>query len=132
MKPYSNMDTREVESRVMSKIARFRLRRARIAAACHGILGLGTLLAFVPTIEYTSARAVESGFPQYLSLLASDWKNLAGSWSSFFLSLVESAPLLGGIMSLMLIVVFIYVSRKSLGNISSLRRGSYQNYQPAV
>ena len=132
MKPsYSNIKTIEGEimNIVMVRISSRRLQRARMAAAFHGTLVFATIIGFVPAFQYTVSQGAQSGFFEYFSLLASDGLNLAGSWQSFVLSLAQSAPIVGAIISLGIIAVFAYATRKIWSDVASFRNRDVRPYQ---
>jgi len=106
---------------VMSRIAKRRMARARMATAFHGTLVVGAIAFLFPAIGYTAAQAGQSGFLQYVSLIASDGLRLAGTWPSLIMSLAQSAPIMGSIISLALVVLVAYAARKMVIDMASLR-----------
>jgi hypothetical protein len=79
--------------------------RARLHAALHGSLIVLAGIAFVPAISNLIVNASKSGFSSYISLAISDGGAMLGSWQSFILSVIETAPLLemGAILGILLI-----------------------------
>jgi ABC-type microcin C transport system permease subunit YejE len=120
--PYEKLFARlpEVEpssglvSAILGRIERARVMRARLHASLHGMFILAAVIAFVPTINSLMASAAQSGFSGYISLISSDGIAMLGSWKSFILSVVETAPILE--IGIVLALAFIFTN--------SLRRGA--------
>ena len=106
---------------VMERIAKRRLVRARAGTLSYGAVIIAALGAIVPAVQYVLASAAQSGFLQYLSLVASDGGSLATYWKDFVLTIVETAPLMAGALVLGIALVFAYSVRKMAGSISRLR-----------
>jgi hypothetical protein len=66
----------------------------------------------VPSFEYIASSATASGFANYISLIASNGSDLAGSWGALALSLIESAPLAGIMCALLALTAGVYCARK--------------------
>jgi uncharacterized membrane protein YhaH (DUF805 family) len=105
---------------VMKKIAMRRVHKARAAVVVHGGLVLGAMLAFWPALSYAAARAADSGFSGYVSLIVSDGLQMAGAWKPLSLSLAESIPLFGSILVVATLFIFAYSARKMAGDIGRL------------
>lgn len=98
----------EIERR---RIARFRF------VGMGAVAGL-SVVAMVPTAQYTMAEFYQSGFYQYSSLLFSDGGSILPYWKEFTITLAESAPLLGITLSLALVFVL-------LGSLQSVFKNMY-------
>jgi hypothetical protein len=94
-----------VADRVMARVARRRLILARLSAAGYGLLACACGGLLLLAASYTASIAAETGFSQYLSLVISNGADLAGSWSSLMLSVVESAPVMGALALLASLVL---------------------------
>lgn len=106
---------------VMERITTDRLRRARTAAWLYALsTALGAVL-LIPAISYTYSFAVDSGFSDYLSLLATNGADLAGSWKAITLSLVESAPLVGSVLVLAALLVCGFCITRLVSDINRLK-----------
>ena len=115
------MNTERMVNRVMERITKRRIARARIAVFAHGLLSLAAVIALVPAFQYAFASAAQSGFSGYLSLIVSDGGSLAAYWKDLGLTLVESAPIAGCAMVLGILLVFAYNTRKTVGDWSRMR-----------
>lgn len=101
----SQMTANRMAETVMQKITEARFRRARLTAGLYGAASLLGLGLFISSISYTYSFALDSGFAQYLSLIATEGAGLAGSWKAVILSVLESAPLMGAMLILAAILV---------------------------
>lgn len=99
---------------ILGRIERFRIMRARLHVVLHGTLIVTTVIAFVPAVNGFMASASRLGFFEYVSLVSSDGISMLGSWKSFILSVVETAPILE--IGIIIALAFIFTN--------SLRRGA--------
>lgn len=74
------------------------------------LTAIGSVVVFIFALNMMGARAAESGFLQFLSLLFSDFKIITTYWKSFVFSLLESLPA----MSLIILCVAIFGFLESL------------------
>lgn len=102
-----------VISAVMGRIQHARMVRARLHATFHGSLIILAVITLVPAISDLLTNAARSGFSSYVSLAISDGGSMLGSWQSFILSIVETAPLLE--MSIILGILLILTNSLRLG-----------------
>lgn len=79
-------------------------------------------IALLPAFKLVQAGFEESGFNQFLSLLASDGAMMAVYWKNFLFTLLESAPVMS--MFVFLFVVWIF-----LQSLKFLARDIKQIYQ---
>ncbi|MDE2037845.1 MAG: hypothetical protein KGI69_01305 [Patescibacteria group bacterium] len=114
----------DIIRRVMVRIARKRVQRARALATLHIALIAGALSAFVPAIRYLAERASASGFGEYVSLMFSDGGSLSSTWKVLALSIAESAPVASSAAVIALALVIAYSVRGAARDWSSLRLSS--------
>ena len=115
------MNTERMVNRVMERITKRRIARARIAVFAHGLLSLAAVIALVPAFQYAFASAAQSGFSGYLSLIVSDGGSLAAYWKDLGLTLMESAPIAGCALVLGILLVLAYNARKIAGDWGRIR-----------
>jgi hypothetical protein len=122
----NNMNSERIINTVMKRVERSRIIRARISAATNGLVAILSLAAFVPAIGYLMGTASQTGFFTYASLLISDTGSVAHSWNTFLVSIADSAPLMG-IIAVVTVVLVLAASARSLVNsmASSRMRHAY-------
>ncbi len=96
---------------VGKRISHQRIVRTRFRAGLYGFFLMTALVALGPSIQYVGERAISSGFTEYMSLIT-DGSNLSGSWSDLLMSLLESLPLAGIIVSLTCVTVLAFCAQK--------------------
>lgn len=106
---------------VMSRIQHARIIRVRLHATLHLSLIVLAVIAFFPAISNLMTSASQSGFSSYISLAISDGGSMLGSWQSFILSIVETAPLLGIGIVISLLLIFANSLRRGARYVSSMR-----------
>ena len=106
---------------VMARIAKRRIASFRAAAALHGSVLLAAIIGLIPAFRYASASAAQSGFSQYISLIASDGGSLIAYWKQFSLIILESAPLVAGAIMLGILLIVAYTARKMAADIGHMR-----------
>lgn len=79
-------------------------RRARRYFLAAGTISALSLLGLVFSVLYIIEGVAQSGFYQYLSLLASDSDLMLTYWREFALSVAEAAPVVG--LSLLFMALF--------------------------
>jgi hypothetical protein len=79
----------------------------------NGLVAILSLAAFVPAIGYLMGTASQTGFFTYASLLVSDTGSVAHSWNTFLVSIADSAPLMG-IIAVVTVVLVLAASARSL------------------
>jgi len=108
-----NMNSERIINTVMKRVERSRIIRARLSAAMNGLVAILSLAAFVPAIGYLMGTASQTGFFTYASLLISDTGSVAHSWNTFLVSIADSAPLMGAI-AVVTVVLILAASARSL------------------
>ena len=108
-----NMNSERIINTVMKRVERSRIIRARISTAMNGLVAILSLAAFVPAIGYLMGTAAQTGFFTYASLLISDTGSVAYSWNTFLVSIADSAPLMG-IIAVVTVVLVLAASARSL------------------
>ena len=108
-----NMNSERIINTVMKRVERRRIIRARISTAMNGLVAILSLAAFVPAIGYLMGTASQTGFFTYASLLVSDTGSVAHSWNTFLVSIADSAPLMG-IIAVVTVVLVLAASARSL------------------
>jgi hypothetical protein len=103
-----------LESKIMSRIARSHMNRARLYISLHAASIIIAVIACVPVMQSFMISASQSGFTSYLSLLASDGSSIMSSWKDLAFSIIESMPIIETALILALLLV--------IGN--ALRRGA--------
>ena len=98
---------RELSTRILERVEMEKRRIARIRLAIFSFFSLGSCLAFVSVARYAGEEFVRSGFTDYFSLLFSDAGAVLPYWREFFLSLVESLPIL--LLATLCIMIFIFL-----------------------
>lgn len=93
---------------VLRRIEAERRRVARLRFIGMGAVAGLSVIAMVPTAQYTIGEFYQSGFYQYSSLFLSDGGSILSYWREFTLTLAESAPLLG--ITIFLTLVFVLLS----------------------
>lgn len=110
-------------SRITLKIARQRMREARIRLALLGGTALGSFGAMFPAVSYLSSEATQSGFTEYLSLIRTDGDIFLVHSQEFLLSLTETLPITA--MTILLSIVFLLLW--SLPRIKVYARVAFEN-----
>jgi hypothetical protein len=105
--------SRRIIGAVMQNIEKNRVFHAKFSAAMNGVLAILSLAAFVPAIGYLMGTASQTGFFTYASLLISDTGSVAHSWNTFLVSIADSAPLMG-IMAVITVILVLAISARSL------------------
>jgi len=106
---------------VMGRIAKRRLYRARAFAVFHLTLIAGAVASVVPVVRLMADRASQSGFSEYVSLAMSDGGYVMSSWSSFLLSLAESAPIASAAILAFVLTIFTYSLRGAARDFTAMR-----------
>lgn len=97
---------------VMQQIEKKRIATARLVTASYGGLLIFGIAALVPAFRYAAATAAQTGFSDYISLITTDGSRLIGSFGSLTMSLAESAPIMGGVIILALLLACVYAAKK--------------------
>ena len=85
---------------ILTHISREERRRARIYVLTSAAAILLSLSGIFASVQYVVQALYQSSSYAYLSLLLSDTDIVFANWQAFSLSLLESIPLLGVLMSL--------------------------------
>lgn len=116
----TSMNRERIINAVMQRIERNRMIHERISAITSGALAILSLAAFVPAIGYMMGTASQSGFFTYASLLVSDTGSVMHSWDTFVISMADSAPLMGIIAVITVILVLVISARSLARSMASL------------
>ncbi len=96
---FSRLKTQEVPhdlfGKIMVKIAAKQRRRALWSFVFSGVVFLVTLGSVVPVVADVHASMTQSGTYQFISLMFSNFSQVASSWQDFLFSLLESLPIFG-------------------------------------
>ena len=102
-----------LSSKVMERIEQRRYSVSRLWAICNMSVMVLSCAILVPSIQHLISSASQSGFTEYASLGISDGMSLAGSWSSFLMTMLESAPILETSIVVGLMLAATYSLKKS-------------------
>ncbi len=75
-----------------------------------------TFAVVIPVYAHFQADMNSSGFNQFLALFTSDWDSVSQYWQDLLYSLVESFPLVSGILFFGLMSLFLWSIRAVLMN----------------
>lgn len=109
-----------INAEVMRRISRARLGRARLHLVLHGAVALLAAVAFVPVMNLLLGEAAGSGFSAYLSLVMSDWSAAFANLGSLIMSMAESAPLAGTILTVALVTILVNSLQRGMRFMSSI------------
>jgi len=104
---------------VMAMIERVQVKRCRLRTGINATLVVGAILVFIPVIHYWNQDVTQSGFVNYLSLIASDSGYIFSHWQDYALSIADSLPVSAGIMILALLVILANSLRRLVQNMGS-------------
>ena len=113
--------------RIVSRInekKKINLIRQKLALASIGFLG--SIFSFLPALNLLSKSLNESGFLDFISLIFSDAGTVLVLWKTFYLSLLETLPVVEIILFSAVLLVFLeslrYLSKnlKEAGGFKSL------------
>lgn len=105
---------------ILTHISREERRRARIYVLASAVAILLSLSGIVTSVQYVVQALYWSSSYAYLSLLLSDTDIVFANWQEFSLSLLESIPVIGILLSLIAAFALL-VSIRTLAN--NLRTG---------
>jgi len=112
-----------LSARVLLCIRAEKQRIARIRLYLFGTASAISFVALFPALQYTFYEIANSGFTDYASLLFSDATSLLPYWREFTMSLVETLPVFGLIISLGLVFLMLESLRTAIRNMNVM------NYQ---
>ena len=75
--------------------------------ALFSVVLIGSLMAFIPSLQMARASFIESGFLNFAWLMFSDLKIVAVYWQEFVLSLAEALPALN--LAILFAVIFTFL-----------------------
>lgn len=104
----------ELEASILKKITIERTKTTRLRFAFLSATALFSLWGIIQTGISLWQSFRETGFYEYASLIFSDGTTLTSYWKEFTLSLIESLPLLGLTILLVILATFIWSSTKAL------------------
>ena len=110
----------ELSARVLLSIQAEKQRIACIRLYLFGTVSAVSFVALFPALQYTFSEIASSGFNDYASLIFSDTASLLPYWKEFTLSLVETLPVFGLIISLGLVFVLLESLRNTIKNMNNL------------
>jgi hypothetical protein len=109
-KNFSNLTVhrppRDLLVKIMAKIAQRQRKMAIWNFAVSGVVFVVTLVVLVPAFVAVHSAMTQSGSYQFMSLLFSNFSEVAASWQDFMFSLLESLPILG-IAALLMTILFL-------------------------
>lgn len=112
-KHFSKLETREVPKglfdKIMAKIALKRRRRAILSFAFSSMMLVAGAVFMVPVLLDVHAAMIQSGTYQFVSLMFSNFSEVAASWQDYVFSLFESLPILS-IAAFLATVLFVLAS----------------------
>ena len=111
--------------RIGTRIVRARIVKNRIKISLHSAIAAGSVVMFVTALQYTSAEASQSGFYDYISLLASDGKYLLSSWKEISVTILESAPIMGATFSLGALIILTNAVRRGARYVAPVHKSSF-------
>lgn len=97
----------ELQSKILGRISLREHRIARTKKAVMGIFSVSSLTGLVLAIRFTLDELSQSGLFHYLSLAFSDSGAMVTLWQEFALSLVDSIPIMGMILTLGSVAIFL-------------------------
>lgn len=106
-------------SRINERISHFQTIQARRRVVIYGITGIFGFIALVPALQYVSAQMMNSGLYDYLSLFISDSSYLFNNWRIALLSVAESLPVMGIVLTLTASLISTYSIKKAMPYIRS-------------
>lgn len=87
--------------------------RAQRKAFAYGLFAIGALITLVLTLQYSSTQATHSGFYEYISLFASDSTYMLNNWKTTLITVAESLPMMGIVLTLGTLLISVYAFKKS-------------------
>ena len=94
-----------LQTRILARIDQEQAKKVTIGNIISRTVGAVSLVAIFPLVINIFAQLQNSGFFSYLSLVFTDTGTVATYWKELSLSLVESAPLAGITLILMLVLI---------------------------
>lgn len=92
---------------IMSCIRKEKLFYTKCRITAFFFLFIGTAAAFLPVWRIAAAEFSESGFFEFMALLASDSGAILASWQNFLLVLAETLPAMSLAMLLAVFLIFL-------------------------
>lgn len=108
-----------VYGRVIARVARVRRTRARIRVAFMGVLSLASFVGLIEAGRYSSARVVDTGLYNYVSLLFTDSNVVISHWTQYALTLAESVPATGIALTLASVFALLYFVQQASKDIAT-------------
>lgn len=116
-----NQPSRELLQTINLRIGLERERLVRRKLAFDSLALIFSSAASFYAFNYFSAELAKSAFPQYFSLLLSDWSLIAQYWQDFSFALVESLPALGVAALLFAVLILFGSLRDIIINLKNLK-----------
>lgn len=125
---FSHLTPPEMPDNLFEKIMRriqkerqFSILKRRVMILSIGMIGIiGAGAAFIPAFKMARTELYESGFPYFLSLIFSDFGTVVAYWQNFIMSLLETLPVMGLAILLIIILVFLGSLRFLARNVKSI------------
>jgi len=117
----------KLRQRILTHISRDERRRARIYVLTSAVVTVLSLTGIVVSVQYVVQTLYQSSSYAYLSLLFSDTDIVFANWQAFSLSLLESVPLIGILLSLIATFSFLVSIRTLANNVRAGLMPSFSN-----
>lgn len=111
----------DLAQRIETEILRIEAGRARRKAYSFAVLTIVALAAFVPALQYALGQTSQSGLYEYMSLFVSDSGYVFAHMREVMMTIVESVPLTGIVLTLAALLITAYAAEKSASYIRSVR-----------
>lgn len=105
---------------IISRVHLEMVNKARLQSLLWGSAVFVSLVASIPAINYVHTELTNSGFYQYSSLIYSDGNLFLSNWKEFSLSLIESLPVVGMAMFLVIVALLMEFFKLAIKNMSFL------------
>jgi len=120
---YATAAPNVLESRILGRVERSIAVNAKVRMYSYITTGCVAVVGCVLVINTMIASMASSGFTSYVSILASDGGVLLGSWREFGMALIESFPIVSGVVVIALVLAAIYSASRSVFYVKTLSRG---------
>ncbi len=114
-----NQDT-EVCNRILKsvicRVEQFEVTRSHRKSIAYKTISIVAVIALIPIIYFILQSSSQSGFREYLSLVFSDGAYMIQNWKEFLLSTASSLPIVGGIMTLLVLFILTTAIQKNVEN----------------
>lgn len=111
--------------KVMHAITREYRRFLAIRISAAVFVGAGALYAILSAGRELLEELAESGFLQYGSLIATDFRTVAASWQDYSITMLESLPVVTLFVFCALALILVVAINYSIYYLSALRKKTY-------